>query len=217
MAPSIGFEEGVVGLQSYSAIGATDHSAGGMTCLTGHPRAANGPVTGRANHKLSMHIDATCMHTAQTEDDGRDSSSDGADVDPVGVRNKGKEEGTLGAPDAPPLGEVVHTSMHYYVDVPNSEENAYQACNRNVEIDLGFHEHLQEKCEAGDISTFFALPKIIPARQRRRQQPLLDFTKSKILTSRKYTKSCERVLAQMEATQAEAKQKADLREATKET
>ena len=117
----------------------------------------------------------------------------------------------------PPLGEVMHTGVHYYVDVPNSEENAYQACDKNVEIDPGFHEHVQEECEAGDISTFLALSKIIPARQRRRQQPLLDFTKSRILTSRTYTKSCERVLAQKEATQAEAKRKADLREATKET
>ena len=102
MALLTGFEEGVAGLQSCGATSATDHSVGGVTCPTSHLQAANGPVTGQADHELSMHIDATCMHAAQTEDDGRDSSSDDADVDPVGVRYKGKEEGTLGALDGAP-------------------------------------------------------------------------------------------------------------------
>ena len=107
----------------------------------------------------------------------------------------------------------MQTSVHYYVDVRNSDDSTHE----NVEIDRECHEHLQESCEPRDISTFLALPEIIPARQRRRPQPLLDFTKSKILTSRSYTESCEHVLAQKEATVAKAKRKADLQEATKET
>ena len=85
-----------------------------------------------------------------------------------------------------------------------------------MQIDPGFQQHLQEESKAGDISRFLALCEIIPARQRRRQQPLLDFTKSKILTSHMYTETYERVLAQKEVTQAKAKRKAKLRETTKE-
>ena len=113
---------------------------------------------------------------------------------------------TLGDPgNAGHIGQVGHTNVHYYVDVPNSEESAYAACNRNIQIDPEFQHHLQEESETGDISRFFALHEIISARQCRRQQPLLDFTKSKILTFHTYTETCERVLAQKEATQAEAK------------
>ena len=112
---------------------------------------------------------------------------------------------------------MVHTGVHYYVDVRNSDDSAHPPGDKNEEIDPGCHEHLQETCEPGDISTFLALPEIILARQRRRPQPLLDFTKSKILTSCTYTELCERLLAQKEATLAEAKRKANLREATKKT
>ena len=63
---------------------------------------------------------------------------------------------------------------------------------------------------------FLALSEIIPTKKCKRQQPLLDFTKSKILTSCAYSEGCERVLAQREATQNEAKQKVAEREANKE-
>ena len=85
--------------------------------------------------------------------------------------------------------------LHYYVDVPNAQDNTYDACNMSVGIDLGFHAQLQEENEH-DISTFLTLPELIPARKRKRQQPLLDFTRSKILTSQAYTEGCERLLAQ---------------------
>ena len=39
-------------------------------------------------------------------------------------------------------GTEVCQGVHYYVDVPNREESAYAACERNVQIDLGFHHHL---------------------------------------------------------------------------
>ena len=216
MAPSTGFEEGIVGPESCGMTSATSHGAGGVTCPTGHPHAANGLVIGRARHSMSMDVDAACMHAAQADEDGGDFNSNGLDIDPTGPRGASEEKGALDAPDTP-FGQVVHTGMHFYVDVLNSEESAYLACDKNAQIDPGFQEHLQEECEAGDISTFLALPEIIPARQCRRQQPLLDFTKSKILTSHTYIESCECVLAQKEVTQAEAKRKAELREATKET
>ena len=63
---------------------------------------------------------------------------------------------------------------------------------------------------------FLALPEIIPARKCKHQQPLLDFMKSKILTSCAYTEGCECVLAQREANQNEAKHKVAEREANKE-
>ena len=63
---------------------------------------------------------------------------------------------------------------------------------------------------------FLALPEIIPARKCKHRQSLLDFTKSKILTSRIYSEGYKRVLAQTEATQNEAKQKVAKREANKE-
>ena len=114
-------------------------------------------------------------------------------------------------------GTALRQSVHYYVDVPHSEDSAYAACKGNVHIDTEFHNHLQEESGTADISTFLALLEIILARERRREQPLLDFTKSKILTSHVYTESCEHLLAQKEALQVEMKRKAEIWEATKET
>ena len=48
--------------------------------------------------------------------------------------------------------------LHYYVDVPNVEESTYDACDRSVGIDPGFHVQLREENEH-DISTFLALPE----------------------------------------------------------
>ena len=106
-------------------------------------------------------------------------------------------------------------SCHFYIDVSNVDDSTYQASERHIPIDLDFQSNLKEKQEAGDFSTFLVLSEIIPARKRKRQQPLLDFTKSKILTSRAYSE-CERVMAQREATQTEAKHKAAEKEANKE-
>ena len=61
---------------------------------------------------------------------------------------------------------------------------------RHVSIDLAFHAHLQQHKEE-NISRFLALPEVISARKRKRQQPFLDFTRSKILTSTTYTQGCE--------------------------
>ena len=124
------------------ATGSIGESSGGVTCSTGHLGAANELATGRAGHGLSTDVNAACMHAAQGLDEGRESSSDVADVDPACAHTEGEEEALLGALDAPPLGEVVHTGVHYYVDVPNSDDSAHLPGDRNVEIDQGFHEHL---------------------------------------------------------------------------
>ena len=58
---------------------------------------------------------------------------------------------------------------------------------------------------------------MIPAIKRKRTQPLLDFSKSKILTSLAYTEACEQLLAQRSAHEAEAKRRAAEREATRES
>ena len=157
------------------------------------------------------------MHAAQSRASGGDCSADSEESDPVGGQDDGDEDCLVDTTEPPHDHEVVPGVVHYYVAVHSSEESADPPSEANVEIGPGCHDHLQQELDHGDISTFLALLEIIPARQRRRPQPLLDFTKSKILTSRTYTESCERLLAQKEATQAEAKRKADLREATKET
>ena len=53
--------------------------------------------------------------------------------------------------------------------------------------------------------------------KRKRAQSLVDFSKSKILTSLAYTEACEQLLAQRSAHEAEAKRKAAEREATRES
>ena len=44
------------------------------------------------------------------------------------------------------------------------------------------------------------MPELIPAKKKRKQQPLLDYTKSIILTSRDYIKGLEELLAKKNAT-----------------
>ena len=58
---------------------------------------------------------------------------------------------------------------------------------------------------------------MIPATKRKRAQPFMDFTKSRILTSTEYIQRCENVLAQRLAHEAEAKRKAEAKEANRET
>ena len=94
-------------------------------------------------------------------------------------------------------------------------ESTYDALERNIPINPDFHEHLQQG-EREEISRFLALLEIILARKRKRQQPLLDFTKSKILTSRAYIEGCERLLAQEQARFDEARRKTKDGEASKE-
>ena len=114
-----------------------------------------------------------------------------------------------------PCADPTRRPLHFYIDVPDGEESTYTPCERNITIDLEFQAQLQQEQE-DDIINFLALPEIIPARKRKRQQPLLDFTRSKILTSQAYTEGCERLLAQREARESEARRKVDEREATKE-
>ena len=73
---------------------------------------------------------------------------------------------------------------HYYIHVPHIEKSTYDVHELNVPIDLQFHADLEE--HNNDISQFLALPEVIPMRKKKRQQPLLDFSKSKILTSLAY-------------------------------
>jgi hypothetical protein len=75
------------------------------------------------------------------------------------------------------LGLLVNEgySRHYYVDVPNPEESNYGANEQHVSIDPAFRDQLQEESER-DISELLALPELIPAKKRTRQQSLLDYT-----------------------------------------
>ena len=188
-----------------------------MTGLTGHPCRAGQAVTGQGGHGQSA--DVGCMGEAHAA--GAQFSS-GVGEWGFGMELESGRSGAAGDVGATDKGDagagtLENQGVHYYVDVPHCEDTAYAACDRDVQTDTQFHHHLQQQSGTADISTFLALPEIIPPRERRRQQPLLDFMKSKILTSHAYTESCERVLAQKEASQAEAKWKAEIREATKET
>ena len=216
MAPSTGFEEGQPGLDKGGVTGGTSHRADGVTYPTNHPHLAAGAVTDRAGSTESGLQDvAACMHATHAHCEAECSSDSGPEDDRAGRGTASDDELPPAVPSAPSLGEV-HIGVHYYVSVPHSEDAAYEAYDTEAPLELGIDSHLQEEGEQGDINTFLALPEIIPARQRRRQQALLDFTKSKFLTFRMYTEACERLLAQKEATQAEAKRKAEIREATKE-
>ena len=201
-------------MQNGAATGVTGNTSGGATCSTGHLGEANSLVTGRAGQQRSAHVHAACMHMAQSRASGGDCSVDSEELDPAGGQDDGDKDCLVDTMEPPHDHEVVPGVVHYYVAICSSEESADPHGKANVEIGPGCHDHLQQELDHGDINTFLALPEIIPTRQRRHPQPLLDFTKSKILTSRTYTESYERLLAQKEATQAEAKWKADL---TKET
>ena len=104
-----------------------------------------------------------------------------------------------------PLRDPSRCPCHYYIDIPDVDDSTYHASERHVLIDLDFQSHLQVEQEAGDFSTFLALPEIIPTRKPKRQQSLLDFTKSKILTRHAYSEGYECILVHREATQNEAK------------
>lgn len=67
-----------------------------------------------------------------------------------------------------------------------------------------------------NISNFLSLPEIIPAKKKNRQNPLLDYTSSRILTSRNYITEIEDILAKKESTAATAKKKKEDKNATKE-
>ena len=80
----------------------------------------------------------------------------------------------------------MHAKLRICMEMCNQETTCTTMCtslmgmraptySEIVEIDAQFHCQLEEEEQASDISTFLALPKIIPARQRRHQQPLLDF------------------------------------------
>ena len=90
------------------------------------------------------------------------------------------------------------------MDVLHIEESIYNVCERHVFINRGFYAYLQEH-HKDNITQFLALPKVIPTRKKKQQWPLLDFTKSKILTFAAYTQSSKELLAQRVVHQAEAK------------
>jgi hypothetical protein len=115
--------------------------------------------------------------------------------------------------------EAVHESeaptRHFYVDVPNGEESNYDLSEQHITIDPTFRAEVQ-RGNYENINNFLSLPELIPAKKRRRQQPLLDYTSSRILTSRDYVKGLEELLAKKEAIAAAAKKKKEDKEATKE-
>jgi phage protein D len=106
-------------------------------------------------------------------------------------------------------------SRHCYVDIPNPEDSNYGVDEQHVAIDPAFLAQLQEE-SGGDINKFLALPKLISAKKRTRQQPVLDYTQSRILISRDYIAGLHQVLAQKEAIAVVAKRKKEEKEANKE-
>ena len=86
-----------------------------------------------------------------------------------------------------------------------------------VNIDPGFQSSLQEQQQEQNFNSFLALPEVILARKKKPQQPLLDFTKSKILTSEEYINACEQLLAKRQENEAAAKRRVAERAANKES
>ena len=140
MLPSRGFEEGFVGQGRCGGTGAGGHGKGGVTCSTSHPHASNETVTSQASQSMSHHMDTDYMHVVQSGPAYGDSNSlaSSSDVDSACAGATSDTLGPVDSAEAAHVGEVVHNGVHYYVDVPNSEENAYQACNRKVQIDPKF-------------------------------------------------------------------------------
>jgi hypothetical protein len=136
-------------------------------------------------------------------DDGRDQGADQIGEQVGGEATAGSTKGKSG------------WRTHFYVDVLNQEESSYTREEQHTIIDPQFRAQLQEEHEQ-DISHFLALPEIIPAKKRKRQQPFLDYTRSRILTSTQYMTKMEQLLAQKEAVAVEAKKKKEEKEATKE-
>lgn len=89
----------------------------------------------------------------------------------------------------------INISKHFYVDVPNPEESNYERGKQHIAIDPKFLDEVQTS-NNNNIAQFLSLPELIPAKKRKRQQPLLDFTQSIILTSKVYSKGLEEILAQ---------------------
>ena len=91
----------------------------------------------------------------------------------------------------------------------------YEWIEQHTAIDPAFRTQLKIISER-DISDFLALPQLIPAKKKKRQQPLLDYTYSQILTSREYIIRMEQVLIQKQATAVAVKRKKEEKEANKE-
>ena len=88
-----------------------------------------------------------------------------------------------------------HSSIEaFYVDVPHAEESTYEVGEWHVPINPTFHALLQDLQE-DNISEFLMLPKVNLATKRKQAQTLLDFSKSKILTSVAYIQAYEQLLA----------------------
>ena len=187
-----------------------------VTGPAGHPGAATGKEEEPAGHR------GRATGLAGSEDTTTDRGGVGPAEEPASEGDEPpsdadmEEDGTYAEVQVRSPGHDQNTRpLHFYVDVPDGHKSTYPACDRSVGIDPDFHAQLQED-DDHDISSFLILPELIPARKRKRQQPLLDFTRSKILTSQTYTEGCERLLAQREANQEQARRKAADREATKE-
>ena len=119
----------------------------------------------------------------------------------------------------PPDGNAgeVQREPFYYVNVEDAEESTHDVQDRAVNIDPSFESSLREQHKDTTFNSFLALPEVIPTRKRKSQQPTLDFTSSKILTSEEYISACEEVLAKRQENEEAAKRKAAERAANKET
>ena len=121
---------------------------------------------------------------------GEDGASSSEGVDACTTSSPSQAFGAVGPSDRKPQSHLTH----FFVDVQHAEDSTYEIQECHVPIDPTFHAHLQDHQE-DNISNFLALPEVILAMKRKRAQPLLDFSKSKILTSLAYTEACEQLLA----------------------
>jgi hypothetical protein len=203
MLPSEGFEEGQEGSQeAYDSSGSKEE----------------GDLNSRVSCR-SREAGSPRSHPGGADRGPRPSDPEGGpwgeELQGAGVGERASREARSSLDQGRSCSDVAECSRHFYVDVPNPEESNYDANDQYVAIDPAFRAQLQTGNE-GDISEFLAFPELIPAKKRKRQQPLPDYTHSRILTSREYITGLEQVLAQKEAAAAAARRKKEEKDATKE-
>ena len=214
MQPSKGFEEGQEGYVPSlieESEGEENGGGGGGDLVGGLPgREGDEDQQQQGHHDREQEGDDDQGQEGDDEDehdrqegDDEDDQDQDEDDDGDGRRAGGAETGAGGEE---PARSGRATVRHFYVDVQNPGESNYSIEEQHIAIDPKFLAQVQTSND-NNINQFLSLPELIPAKKRKRQQPLLDFTQSIILTSADYSKRLEEILAKKKTTATAVKKK----------
>jgi hypothetical protein len=129
------------------------------------------PLEGFGGGQAGFDLQQLGYELAQSSDDATEEEGELA---PVGENYNGANQG--GADKGRGASARAHVESdasresaptHYFVDIPNPEENTYDAAEQHVQINPTLRAQLQAENEH-DISHFLALPEIILAKKRKR-------------------------------------------------